>query len=309
MERNVTLDYFKVILCILVITIHIGPLSVSNPFINWLIQHGISRIAVPCFFIINGYYFYNKVDNSKAVKKYLLHLLLIYIVWTTFYVLAEGLWHKSPMELLNIFIFGYFHLWYVPSLLWGCLILYLLKKKVKNNTAILIFSVVLLLIASADSYREDPALVMGRMMLGFPFVFFGYYIRSKNLMAKIKNSYLIPIIILSFVSLCIEACVFSRWGTGIYHNIFYSLIVLCPVIIIFIFKHGKNKKSGSSNSTYLYYLGSLPSAIYFIHKYSIYILSDIHMQYMIIRFIIICLLSFILSVFIIYINRYIKIFL
>lgn len=309
MERNVTLDYFKIMLSMLVITIHIGPLSVSNPLINWLIQHGISRIAVPCFFIINGYYFFKKVDNGKAVRKYLLHLILIYTVWTVFYVLAEGLWENSPLELLSIYIFGFFHLWYVPSLFWGCLILFLIKKKWKNDTAILIFCVLILLIAAIDSYRQEPALVMERMALGFPFVFFGYYIRSKNLMERIKNSYLIPIIILGFVTLCIEACVFSRLGTGIYHNIFYSLIILCPAIIIYIFKHGKYKKSDRNNSTYLLYLGSLPSAIYFIHKYSIYILSDIYISYMLIRFIIVLFISIILSIFIIYINKYIKIFL
>ena len=49
MERNIRLDYFRIILSLLVITIHAQFLFSENSLIGWLISNGIARIAVPCF--------------------------------------------------------------------------------------------------------------------------------------------------------------------------------------------------------------------------------------------------------------------
>lgn len=302
MERNITLDYFKVILSILIITIHIGILSYSYPLINWFVSQGIARIAVPCFFIISGYYFSKKIGNTKAVKKYLLHLLLVYTVWTVFYILVENFGEITQIPLLKIYVFGYFHLWYVAALLQGSIILFLIKKKFKNDTIILIVSILLFLTAVVF---ESELEIRNVLFMGFPFVFLGYYIQYKNLVAKVKDIYLLPVLILSFIGLSFEITVIARNANAI-HDAYYSLIVFCPALIVFVFKHAKYREY---NNTYLSYLGSLASAIYFIHVFVIYILSDVDISYTLVRFAIVCLLSFILSIFIIYINKYVKIFL
>ena len=81
MQRNITLDYYKIALSILVISIHIQSLFSVDSLLGWFISNGIARIAVPSFFLISGYYLYDKMGDRMVVKKYLLHLLVIYIVW------------------------------------------------------------------------------------------------------------------------------------------------------------------------------------------------------------------------------------
>lgn len=69
MERNILLDYVKIILSILVITIHMQPLFDYGEFRGWIITHGIARVAVPIFFITGGYYIAGKLDDVKSLKK------------------------------------------------------------------------------------------------------------------------------------------------------------------------------------------------------------------------------------------------
>ncbi|MDR2948316.1 MAG: acyltransferase [Prevotella sp.] len=304
MERNITLDYFKVLLSIFVITVHIGPLTASYPHLNWLISQGLGRITVPCFFIINGYYLVKKIDDNKAMKKYILHLLLIYAVWSTIYI---SLYIKeiNLITLLEYCAFGILHLWYVAALISGSILFFLVKKIVKKDNVLLILSIVILLVGIfLEPFRGEYLFVVRNgFFIGFPFVFLGYYIHAKNLVNKVKNIYLTPLVVLSFIALCVESS-FARL-TGFYHDLYFSQIIFCPAVLLFVFKHSHYKK----NNTYLTYLGSLASAIYFIHYFVIIMLADIEMPYMIIRFAIVLLLSIFLSVLIIYINKRIKIFL
>ncbi len=306
MERNVTLDYFKIFLSILVITIHIGPLSATYPLLNWLISQGIARIAVPCFFVINGYYLAQKIEDPKALKKYILHLLLIYAVWSAFYILLNVNEKLITFTLLlEYIVFGILHLWYVIALVYGSILLYIANRFIKNDIILLVIAILIFTIGVFCEPLPDSNMYIVRngFFVGFPFIFWGYYIYRKNLIPKSKDIYLIVLIILSLITLCIE----SSYARDIWfiRNTYLSLIVCCPAIIIFVFKHSNYRKS----NTYLTYLGSLASAIYFVHYFVIMMLSDINMPYMIIRFATVLFLSIILSIFIIYINKRIKIFL
>ena len=306
MERNFTLDYFKVFLSILVITIHIGPLSATYPLLNWLISQGIARIAVPCFFVINGYYLAKKIDNSKALKKYIRHLLIIYAVWSAFYILLNI---DQPPITASLFLeyitLGILHLWYVIALVYGTLLLYIAKKFIKNDTVLLVLAILFFSIGVfCEPLREGNIhIVRNGFFVGFPFIFLGYYIHTQNLIFKSRDTTLVALIVLSLITLCIESS--CARDMCLVRDTYLSLIVCCPALIIFVFKHSSYRIP----NTYLTYLGSLGSAIYFIHYFVIIKLWDISMPYTIIRFGVILFLSIILSVFIIYINKRIKIFL
>lgn len=306
MERNVTLDYFKVFLSILVITIHIGPLSATYPLLNWLISQGIARIAVPCFFVINGYYLAKKIDNPQAVKKYIRHLLIIYAVWSAFYILLNI---DQPPITASLFLeyitLGILHLWYVIALVYGTLLLYIAKKFIKNDTVLLVLAILIFSIGVfCEPLREGNIhIVRNGFFVGFPFIFLGYYIHTQNLIFKSRDTTLVALIVLSLITLCIESS--CARDMCLVRDTYLSLIVCCPALIIFVFKHSSYRMP----NTYLTYLGSLGSAIYFIHYFVIIKLWDISMPYTIIRFGVILFLSIILSVFIIYINKRIKIFL
>jgi surface polysaccharide O-acyltransferase-like enzyme len=300
-ERNITLDYFKIFLSILVITLHLGARLIdSHPLWNWFISQGIARIAVPCFFIINGYYLAKKINDFDATKKYIVHLLVVYTTW---FFLYDIFYTKqfTPLILLQDFMLGAFHLWYVISLIYGCILLFILKKRIKNDYILLLLAV--LLFFAGIILEGMKVNIRNGLFMGFPFIFCGYYIKSnESLVSKIKDIYLIPFTLLCCTMLLIES--FFAFRAYVAHDIYISLIILCPLIFILILKHSTYRP----NNNYLMILGSIASAIYFIHPFIILFLSNIEFPYTMIRFVIVCLLSFISSIFIIYINRYIKIF-
>lgn len=63
--RNISLDILKVFLAMLVVLIHCSFLSDYNHLFSYLIIQGISRIAVPVFFIINGYFFFEVIERDS----------------------------------------------------------------------------------------------------------------------------------------------------------------------------------------------------------------------------------------------------
>lgn len=306
MERNVTLDYFKIFLSILVITIHMIPLFSKDSIAGWLISNGLARMAVPCFFILNGYFFVSKIENSKLIKKYLIHLLTIYSVWTLIY--AQFYFNKdymTPFRYFEYIFSGFDHLWYVTGLMLGILLLLLARRFIKNDKTILIIGIVLFVVG----YLLEPtriSLIQFRngIYIGFPFITMGYYIHKNNLIEKIKDSYLIPTIVIGFVALLVDS--YFAQKASITRDFYLALLILCPALLIFIFKHSKYKTGG----VYLTYLGSMASAIYFVHDYFVRILTNYAVEeYNIKIFPLVLLFSVIASVIIIFVNKRIKIFL
>lgn len=190
-------------------------------------------------------------------------------------------------------------------MVYGTLLLYIAKKFIKNDIILLVLAILFFTIGVFCEPLLDSNMYIVRngFFVGFPFIFCGYYIYRQNLILKSKDIYLVTLIILSLITLCIE----SSYARDIWliRNTYLSLIVCCPAVIIFVFKHSSYRKS----NIYLTYLGSLASAIYFVHYFVITMLSDISIPYMITRFSIVLFLSIILSVLIIYINKRIRIFL
>lgn len=313
MERNVTLDYFKIILSILIITIHIYyPYQTGQFYIGWYIPEGIARIGVPFFFLVNGYYFANKIGNFNSVKKYLIHLLIIYTTWFIIY-LKHSLERSDQFYIISDFrldlllekyLDGIFHLWYLPALFFGIMLLIFLKKIIKKDSAILLISIVLYTLGCIlQLMKTDYSLFRNGLFFGFPFIAIGYYLRGIDL-KKIKNQYLVILVILFLISLSIE----STYAMKIVFrkDLYFSLIFLVPTIFLLLLKHSKYK----SPNKYYEYIGSLSSAIYFSHMFVIHELENIYKDISVVeKFLIITFISFFVSILIIFINKRIKIFL
>lgn len=141
-------DLAKFIASILVVMIHISPFRpVQNENIfsqlNFFLQNGICRVAVPLFFVFSGFFLYRKtpLDNFsfEPTKKYFLHILKMYILWTLIYSPLmmisisnnpNGLLFGFVMYVKNIFLVGsYSHLWYLPALLFAVLLISFLLQK------------------------------------------------------------------------------------------------------------------------------------------------------------------------------------
>lgn len=312
MERNITLDYFKVFLSILVITIHVQPLFQPDSSIGFLISNGLARIAVPCFFIINGYYGFNKLSSFESTTKYITRIISIYFTWVIIYILVDIIRLGKDFDaqkLLIIIPFGYGHLWYLVSLFTGFFMLFIFNKIIKNKNILFTVCILLFLIGCClqtfwgvktfeNLYKTRNALFMG-----VPFIFLGSYIKSvEDKIRNIKNTPLLVLIILNLCLLIGESyyCFIHDSGKDLY----FSLIVLCPLIIVYVLNHSKYTINKG-------YVGLIASGIYYVHIISMYIIEKIYpdpeLKIYALPFII--LVSVILSMIIIKINKYIKIFL
>lgn len=300
MERNVRLDYFKIFLSILVITIHTQNLWGEQSLFGWLISNGVARIAVPIFFIISGYFISQKLEDNQRLKRYLRHILIIYIVWTIIYlpVYCNTI---EPRSFITFAFLGYYHLWFLPALLLGILILKGIRKFIKNNTFILLIGFLLFI----TGYLMENAGLPYRtfyngIFFGFPFISLGYYIRNSNLKRTLWGSYLYIILFISFITLLAE----SYWGYKalFYHNIFISLYILCPVLFMCVIKAPRYTTKPND-------ISKLAAGIYFVHILVATLIIPISEINNIYKLPLIMIVSILLSIFIVIINKRIKIFL
>ncbi len=143
------IDYFRLAAAFMVIGIHIGPFSVWNEDLDYLITYCAGRVAVPFFLMTTGYFVLAPCVKSGFRKKQALHRYLVknvtlYLAATLFYapliLYAGNLPHSIPDFFKNVLFDGtFYHLWYFPAAMTGCILLmFLLRKSVR--TAI-IFSI------------------------------------------------------------------------------------------------------------------------------------------------------------------------
>lgn len=298
--RNVTLDYYKLFLSFWIVVVHMGPMFDSD-ILSWFTSESIARIVVPSFFIINGFYFANKASNKKEIISYLKHLLIIYTVWAIIYLK----YYISADAVIFYYIMGFFHLWYVPALIFGIIILVLLKKILKKDYILLIIAILLyatgyILEFEATSLYE----VRNGLYYGFPLITIGFCCRTMQLDKRIKTTYLVALLVIGLIGLFTESYLTYKM-TAQSRDLYLSALI-CPFAAVMLaIKHPKYK-TGEFYTTYLSHLGS---AIYFCHFLVIKeftIFADKDTLY---RFPFVLLLTVILSVIIITINKRVKIFL
>lgn len=150
-KRFVGFDILKFICAFLVVCIH-------TPFPGDAAAYftALTRIAVPIFFMITGYYYCEMLESGKVagqIKKILLLVIeanSLYLTWKCFYAVASGNGLAQYIEVtftveniakflvLNESLF-YGHLWYLGAILYVLIIAEVARKKIRggvleNNT-------------------------------------------------------------------------------------------------------------------------------------------------------------------------------
>lgn len=302
MNRNLSLDYFKIFLSILVIAIHLSPLFEKGALSGWLISNGIARITSPCFFIIIGYYIYNRIGDGKAVRKQVLHLLLLYAVWTIIY--SPLIFYKTSIKSVILGLtMGVFNLWFLPAAIIGILVLFFAKKYIKNDIYLIIAALMLFIGGYYFSMSENIIyLYRNALTIGFPFILLGYYIRKHFKPENIQDSSFIIVIAIGIIAVIMESYFkfIITEARNPHQNLFFSMFILCPALILFIQKYAVFGQGGK-------FINIVSTGIYFIHPLVIHIvrLPD---EYTITKFPLVLLFTVILAYFVYWLNKYIKIF-
>lgn len=287
-KRNVSLDVLKLLMAFMVIGIHAGFLGEFSKLGEYLTVNGVFRIAVPIFFLINGFYFYPTLSKNNQLI-WLKRVTVLYLVWMAFYVYF---WFNIPeltlyglAELIGNFLIGYFHLWYVSGLIGAAIILIILKR-ISSQYLIAIIAITFI-VGVIIQYVGNYHLLLGTtldtlfnfhwthrnfLFFAFPFFSIGYLINKHAIYKKVSVRIVLAFVIVGLALLFLESYInFYHSSKGESFDNFVSLIVFCPALFLLFLKQHIN---GYSKQIALY-----ASAIYFIHVFVLSVLrhfADLH---------------------------------
>ncbi|PXV63179.1 surface polysaccharide O-acyltransferase-like enzyme [Dysgonomonas alginatilytica] len=280
-KRNITLDYFKVGLSILVIMLHCPFVTIYPPqngnllenigyIVGWELSYGLAKISVPLFFIINGYFL--DITSREKTIKYLTKLIILYIVWTLLYLPWFYPQFKDDIKSLIITTAnGLFHLWYLVSVIGAIIILYLLNKIKVNKLGLIILSIAFFFIGyfiqKRDPYSSFEVMKYRNFLFwAFPFVTIGHLIKYVSY-SKIKK-FMPYILAIGSIALMIEAYIYME--QQVTNNLYIVPLFLCPALFLYVLKNGKmgpytkyNTVADMSIAIFLVHPMALLSGLYF----------------------------------------------
>ena len=195
------IDILKYICAILIIILHLRPFQSFSDQLDLAFNNIITRICVPMFFLITGYFVAKKEkDNPNYIKDYVKRTIPLYLVWSAIYIpviIGYGLLNFSILNnyisdisipiifLIPITIFiipivlviallytgVYYHLWYFPALIFSLLVLSKWKEKFKIKHLIII-SFILLLFGATETYYGILPLNLKKIVSYYYQIFF-----------------------------------------------------------------------------------------------------------------------------------------
>ena len=278
MNRNAALDYLKLALALMVVCLHSRFLANLSPLASYLTNNGLFRIAVPVFFIINGF-FYNQALESGKSKEWIVKVAYIYIIWMALYSpfwihdlnLVSNLNSSREVRIFKTLILGYHHLWYISAVICSAVLLKFLAST--RDTYLSIFAVLMFSIGVVIQYAGNYHVFTNSFLdkitstnwvhrnflfMGFPFFCIGYLISKARVIEAIAFE---KILLATFVGIC--AVLTESYINYIYlskpeeFDSLVSLIIICPTIFLLF---SKSTLSGNGKLAALY-----SSGIYLIH--------------------------------------------
>lgn len=298
-KRIFSYDIIRIIAALMVVMIHVTSHYVTNEslssseFFIANIFSAIARCAIPLFLMLSGALLLDEkkdFDIKKAISSSKTMFIILYI-WSFIYtILFDVIWPLINnetiylKEIINSFIFGHYHEWYLFMLIGLYLITPILKKIVnKENKELVKWFIVLSII-----FRFVPVFLNfiinthlgGNSLLstyfeGFKLSFLNSYVTYyllgwylTNIDLKKKNRLIIYILgIIGLLITIIGPILYSDidrsyslfYSDGSIHILLYSIGLF--VLIYYLFK---NKNSLKYEKT-LFTLSKLTFGVYLIH--------------------------------------------
>ncbi|MCI9132808.1 MAG: acyltransferase [Lachnospiraceae bacterium] len=166
--RNRSLDLFRIVAAILIVAIHTSPLETYSELADFILTRIVARVAVPFFFLVTGYYVLPKCLGSSGKgrnqrrrsfwnyekKNLYLYLgaILLYLPVNWYAGNLKGPWTLGGLLQELVFQGTFYHLWYLPGLLLGMLLVYGLGKLVPYRILLAISAVLYVIGLGGDSY-------------------------------------------------------------------------------------------------------------------------------------------------------------
>ena len=293
-ERYSGIDFTKFICSLLVVMIHIAPFglqSAESPirWMNFALQQYICRLAVPFFFVCNGYFLFKKTDihniDFSFLKRTIFKVLRLYIIWSIIYFpislrvvksYSSGVKDAILIYLKYFFFIGsYDHLWYLNALIVVLIIITVCLKIGMKPTHIFALSAVFYLVGIfGDSYfgliRSSHGFILSiyesynnfftttrnGLFFGMFFVSVGMILANKNIQKdRGKN---LSMFFVFLVLLGIEVYLVNRFSLSRDRNMY---ILLAPTVY-YLFRFAL---FSNVFDKYSYILGAISKIVFYSH--------------------------------------------
>lgn len=266
-SKYYAIDLMKFISALLVVCIHVGPLLDVDKQANFILVQIISRIAVPFFFVASGFFFFQKVDPSREwndyenlayLKKYIGRLLKIYFIWTILYlpftyilIAGDGITSQEILRVIldSVFVGSYYHLWFLPALIFSCSIAYFLYTKWGLRKTIIVAFILYLIGMLGNVYGslfENTFLIQtlykgymavfdttrNGLFFGLIFVMIGAYFAHRRI--YIRKIGIALLAILTFILLIIEAFLLKQNGFMQDTTSMYFFLIPCVMAMFYL---------------------------------------------------------------------------
>ncbi|MDV5172537.1 acyltransferase [Photobacterium rosenbergii] len=193
-----------------------APLINDQPWLGLLINQ-LSRFAVPLFFIMAGYFIAPKLVTAPkdTIKQYSLPLLKVWLVWSVIIFLVpfnlqlawesgylaerSGYWQYLLSQPLNTLFEGSLvHLWYIPGLICGLLIIAFCCHTKKLNLLLPVAITLYLFGLAAGSYApltgiESPLFTRNGPFMSTLMLTIGFLIRQQSWQLSVGKAFMLAL--------------------------------------------------------------------------------------------------------------------
>ena len=254
-------------MAILVVCLHSTVFSDINTELSFVVESGLCRIAVPFFFIVNGYFF-TRISSTTELLVWIKRGVVLYVIWTLFYGLISP--PNSFLGFIYNFVVGWHHLWYLSAMIEACVLVYIFRNKqtlgVVVSTTLFIIGTLIQYAGNYEAFNTDlynqmanaNFLYRNGLFVGFPFCFIGYLLGQHRYNLPMSRTKHLCLAITSVVLLMFESWInyCNPANTGGFDTLF-SLLIATPILFLLIMRYnvqGTSKK-----------IALVATSIYLIH--------------------------------------------
>ena len=289
-KRNYIIELLRLFFAIEIVALHSSPLAEVNGFISYFCSQTISRLGVPFFSAVAGYFFFGGA-KKKNYDKYLKRYIFIYSFWSCLMLIYDAiLWNDSSTLLVvhifkTFFLLGWHQLWYLLGIIYLLLILLLLNNLTDRANEI-VFKMSFIFLAwgiCIDNYgnifrkisffnivyQYDANMISGFITIIIPFFMMGYLLNKPISESLIRHS-------LGATLSCLVGLLIEIFITTVFD--LHQSVALClftyPTVFFLLVWSLKSTKEKNANGIIAKYAGKMASAIYFIHYLPIVMLYN-----------------------------------
>ena len=142
----IAVDFFRLLFAIGIVALHLAPMQDINETLNYFVVHVLTRLGVPFFFLVSGFFLQKKIQDVQKVKAYLARIFQLYVIYTVLYLpqivydyrKAGSFWVWNLLDFVrNFFLVGsYTQLWYFVGLIVATLLAILAQKQTETARSV-----------------------------------------------------------------------------------------------------------------------------------------------------------------------------